>query len=149
MAGSNFAVEMLGAMREQHKGEPLGNFASTILPEIEQDREVLRGLIEHVGSGDADLKEAAAWLSEKVSRFKPGRDQGQGAGTFEALETLAPGIQGKWSLWRALLVISEEDDRVRGVDYHQPGKRAEEQHRRVEEHRSRVARQVFREPVPH
>jgi hypothetical protein len=139
LAGSNFAIELLGSMRDRFRGAPLGNFAAAILPEIEQDRDVLHGIIDRAGEGHADLKEAAAWFAEKASRFKLARDKGDGLGTFEALETLALGIEGKASLWRALFVISQQDNRVRGTDYQQLGKRAEAQHARVEEQRPNVA----------
>jgi hypothetical protein len=87
------------------RGAPLGNFAAAILPEIEQDREVLKGIVDRLGEGHADLKEAAAWFAEKASRFKLARDKGD-----------ALGIQGKASLWSALFVISQQDNRVRGAD---------------------------------
>jgi hypothetical protein len=47
------------------RGAPLGNFAAAILPEIEQDREVLKGIVDRLGEGHADLKEAAAWFAER------------------------------------------------------------------------------------
>ncbi|HWE51909.1 MAG TPA: hypothetical protein VG273_19100 [Bryobacteraceae bacterium] len=139
LAGSNFAIELLGSLRDRFRGAPVGNFAAALLPEIEQDRDVLRGIIDRVGQGHADLKEAAAWFVEKASRIKLATDKGQGLGTLEALETLSIGIQGKAGLWRALFAISGQEGRVRGVDYQQLGKRAESQHARVEEQRINVA----------
>lgn len=41
MAGSSFAVDLLESLRDRHSGEPLGEFATTLLVDIEQDIGVL------------------------------------------------------------------------------------------------------------
>jgi hypothetical protein len=38
-------------MRDQHVGEPLGQFAAGLLVEIEADRDLLRELAERTGIG--------------------------------------------------------------------------------------------------
>ncbi|MFL6352665.1 MAG: hypothetical protein ACJ74Z_12560 [Bryobacteraceae bacterium] len=144
LAGSNFAIELLDSLRDQYSGEPLGGFAGALVIEIEEDRRMLRNLADRIGKRPPDLKEAAAWLGEKVSRFKLKRGSADGLGSFQALETLALGILGKLALWRALVVIADNDDRVRGVDFQQLIKRAEEQNASVEESRLQMARTVFR-----
>ncbi len=140
MAGSNFAVDLLESLRDEHSGEPLGQFAAALLIEIEKDRAVLQRIIDRVGKGSANLKQAAAWLGEKVSRFKLSRGAAGEFGTFEALETLALGILGKLSLWEALAVVADTEDRVRDVNFEELIARAHEQHARVEENRLRYAR---------
>jgi hypothetical protein len=138
LAGSNFAVDLLEFLRDQHAGDPLGAFAATLLVEVKRDREVLQGIIDRAGTGFPLVKEAAAWLGEKVSRWKLTR----GAfGDFEALEALALGILGKLALWRALATIV--DVRMRGVDFDQLGARAQAQHAQVEELRLQAARTAF------
>ena len=105
-AGSNFAVELLEFLRDQHAGQRLGDAAAGILAEVEEDRKVLQGIIGRVGNGVPILKEASAWIGEKLSELK----LRQGAfGTFEALEGLALGILGKVALWRALADLAETD----------------------------------------
>lgn len=98
LAGSNFAVDLLGSMRDHYPNEPLGQLASTLLPEVETDRETLKRIVDRVGKGSPDLKEAAAWVIEKVSRLKLGHGEEKGIGTFQAVETLALGILGKLAL---------------------------------------------------
>ncbi|MGI9074017.1 MAG: hypothetical protein ACR2JB_22480 [Bryobacteraceae bacterium] len=144
LAGSNFAIELLGSLRDQYSGELLGGFAAALLIEIAEDRQILQTILDPIGKTSPDLKQAAAWLGEKVSRFKLKRGSGNGLGSFQALETLGLGILGKLALWRALAVIAENDDRVRGADLQQLIKRAEEQHARLEESRLQMARTVFR-----
>ena len=101
-AGSHFAIELLDSIRKQYAAEPLGDFARRISEEIEQDRHVLRHLIETVGKTHLDTAEILGWLSEKTSELKLRRDHSGGLGTFEALEMLGLGIQGKIGLWTAL-----------------------------------------------
>jgi len=50
LAGSKVAIDLLGAVRDQHAREPLGQFAAELLVEIEEDRAILRELVERVGA---------------------------------------------------------------------------------------------------
>lgn len=77
------------------RAEPLGQFAAAMLVEVKADNDVLKELAERIGTGSSGLKGLSAWVAEKVSRLKLKRDASDGLGTFEALEFLALGIQGK------------------------------------------------------
>jgi hypothetical protein len=114
-AGAAMAIELLEAMSERHRDSDLGTFASDMLARVREDRDVLEALVERVGTPNV-LKEAAAWLGEKVTRLKL-RGQDDDLGTFEALETLALGIAGKRALWDALDTIAPRDRRLHGVDF--------------------------------
>jgi hypothetical protein len=140
LAGSNFAVGLLEFVRDQHAGEPLSDSAAVLLAEIEQDRNTLQAIIGRVSDGTPILKEAAAWLGEKLSEFK--LRQGD-FGTFEALEALAVGIQGKLALWRALQIIAEVDARLGGLDFDELADSAERQHSEAEELRLQSALVAF------
>jgi hypothetical protein len=144
LAGAQAAINLLEVLRDQHTGQPLGQFAAGLLTEVEADREVLRGLAERLGAGASGLKEAAAWLGEKVSRVKLRRRSAGELGTFEALEALGLGILGKLALWRALAVIAEGDGRLRGMDFHHLATRAQAQHTQVEERRLEAAPMALR-----
>jgi hypothetical protein len=140
LAGAVVAINLLEALRDQHAGEPLGQFAAGLLVEVEADRTILQGLAERVGVGSSRLKEAAAWMGEQVSRLKLRRRAAEGLGTFEALEALALGILGKLALWRALAVVATVDPRVGGMDFDHLTTRAHAQHAQVEERRLEAAR---------
>jgi hypothetical protein len=100
LAGSVHAIELLKALEEQRRGEPLGKFAAEMVIEIAADQAVLRRLADNIGTGSNRAKELTAWLGEKLSRFKLRHDTDDLLGTFEALEFLELGIYGKWALWR-------------------------------------------------
>jgi len=109
--------------------------AIELLVEIEADREVLRKLGNQTGADSSGLRDLTAWLSEKVSRLKLGRGAGNGPETFEALEFLELGIQGKWALWRALAAVAAADSRLDGTDFDSLAACAESQQAKNKERR--------------
>jgi hypothetical protein len=139
LAGADMAIELLQAMEKRQKDESLGQFAGHILAQVRQDRDTLQHLADAVGSGPNVLKEFTAWLAERASRMKLGEGAAGEFGTFEALEFLALGIQGKLSLWRALQVAAASDARLSNCDFKLLIGRAEEQYAKVEERRLAVA----------
>jgi hypothetical protein len=139
LAGAVGGIEILEALRDQHEGEPLGRFASELLAEVEADREVLQRLVDQTGGSNV-VKEATAWVGEKVARLKLSRQVGGELGTFEALEALALGILGKRSLWIALETVAPQDERIATPDLEQLAARAQSQYERVEERRLQAAR---------
>ena len=120
LAGAAYAIDLLGAIRDQHAGEPLGQFAARMLVEVKADNDVLKELAERIGTGSSGLKGYPAWVAEKVSRLKLKRDASDGLGTFEALEFLA--------LWQALAVAGTVDVRLNHIDFDHLAARAKTQH---------------------
>lgn len=139
LAGSNFAIELLKHLHDEDANEPLGRFAAGLLVEVEEDRQVLQTVIHATGTEPSTLKEAAAWVAEKVSQLKLNHATAGAAGTFQTLEALTIGIHGKLSLWRALAVVAPTNARLRGPDFDALAARAEAQEARVEEQRLQVA----------
>lgn len=139
IAGASVAIDLLKTMKERHDDESLRQFAVSILVEVEEDEETLRNFAKKIGSGSNVFKEAAAWLTEKASRLKLGASSSGDFGTFEALEFLSLGIQGKLSLWTALQLVSKSDARLTVLDFEKLIARAKTQYDRVEERRLSVA----------
>lgn len=140
LAGSNFAVDVLEFLRDQHSGNSPGASVSALLAEVLEDRKELQGIIDRAGHSYPVLKEVAAWFGEKLSRLKLSRGD---FGTFEALETLALGILGKRALWRALASIADMHSELRAVNFDRLIARAESQHAQAEELRLQSARAAF------
>ena len=138
MAGAGVAIDLLKTMKERHDDAALSQFAASILVEVEEDEETLRSIAKTIGSGSNVFKEAAAWLAEKASRLKLGTSSAGDFGTFEALEFLSLGIQGKLSLWAALQLVSESDARLSVLDFEKLIARAKTQYGKVEERRLSV-----------
>jgi hypothetical protein len=143
LAGAKYAIDLTQALRDHYQRTPLGIFADSLLQEITQDRDTLRRIADCVGNPSAGIKEAAAWFSEKISRFKLNHSDSTALGTFEALEFLQLGIHGKWALWVALANLSADDARLSGFDFNNLAARAQNQENRVQERRLALAREVF------
>jgi hypothetical protein len=146
LAGSVGALELLERLMKIYKGKPLEGFFRDLRNEIDADQEVLKELIAKLGEKESTVRKAGAWIVEKLSRAKIqlGETREGEMGLFLSLEGLALGINGKRSLWLALAAASETAPHLRGPDYVTLGKRAVEQHDRVEAKRLEVAREVFR-----
>jgi hypothetical protein len=143
LAGSAAAVEILEGLRDAHGDEPLSRFASGILVEVERDRSTLETLIARLGGGSSTLKETAAWLGAKLSRYKLGHELSEPLGALEALEVVALGILGKRALWDTLSALGPTDARLGGIDLAHLTERALSQHAQVEQRRLDAARRAF------
>ena len=143
LAGATAGLELLEALSAQHQGDPTGALARRLLPEVEDDRRTLEGIARTLDAGSA-LKEAGAWLAEKVSRLKLHRDVKGMLGTFEALEAMTLGVLGKRALWRALAVAAGSDARLAGFDFGALAASAERQHALLEDERLRAATVALR-----
>jgi hypothetical protein len=143
LAGAAGAIAILVHLRDEHGGTPVERLAIELLAEIEADRTVLQHLAARMGDSGSPLKDAAAWVGEKVSRLKLGRSMADELGLFEALEALALGILGKLALWKALSAVAPFDPRVHGLDYAHLMERAQQQHARVEAYRLEEARRAL------
>jgi hypothetical protein len=136
------AVELLEALERRADGSDVGRFASDILRRVRADVEVLDRLIEVVGERSR-LKEAAAWVGQKVAQLKMPGHSAHDLGVFESLEALAIGILGKRALWQALAQTAVHDPRLGGVDYDGLILRAEEQFALVNARRLDMAAGIF------
>jgi hypothetical protein len=139
LAGSGFAIELLETLGKEFAGHETETVASTILGEVREDRRMLETIIDRVGRSHADLKDAAAWFTEKVSRIKLRHDNPAGIGAFEAFEALGLGVMGKRALWRALSRIAPNDARLSGYDFEVLASRAQAQFDKIDEYRLRLA----------
>ena len=78
----------------EHSTDPdVSRFSAHLLAEVESDRCALQELVERIGEETSVVKEAAAWVVQKMGRFK--LTVGEPLGTFEAIEALSLGVQGK------------------------------------------------------
>jgi hypothetical protein len=140
LGGAKAAIDLLEAMRDGHKDQPLKDFAAYLLVEVQADSDTLQRLAEKVGSGSNALKEFSGWFAEKATRLKLGQGSGGDFGTFEALEFLALGVRGKMAMWQALEVAAVGDTRLSGYDFKQLAARAETQYEQVEQKRMQAAK---------
>ena len=147
LAGATGALDLLKHIREQYADETLSVLLDDLYAEIAKDRSTLESLSRRIGRGEHSMKEMAARVGEKLSRWKLARELSGALGTFEALEVLALGIWGKRFLWRALKMIAPSDPRLLSeeLDFDQLIGSAEAQHERVDALRLQMAPQALLE----
>jgi hypothetical protein len=118
--------------------------------EIGEDQKVLQGLLHDLGTGGGAVRNATAFLSEKLARIKlPLEDPSGGQlARLEKLEALALGIEGKRALWHALIAIAEEIPALRKMDLARLDQRAEDQRGRVEIRRIEAVREALAPAKP-
>jgi hypothetical protein len=108
LGGAKFGSDLAEQIRDRHEGTPLGEAMESVATEIERDRQTLLELMERMGTQPNPVKQATGWLAEKVSRlkFEGTMASAPDHGAFMALETLALGVEGKASMWRALKEVA-------------------------------------------
>jgi hypothetical protein len=141
LAGAIAALELLDHVIHLQRDNPVARALAGIRTEIEEDQKVLQTLLQGVGGSESRLRQAAAWLSEKVGQAKlriddPGTGQLR---LLEALEALALGIQGKAALWRALEAVSAQLPPAQHLDFSGLEQRALRQFERLDRLRLQAA----------
>lgn len=142
LAGARFAISLLADLAEQNLDGELAQFASTLRSEIEEDKSALEGVLTRLESPPSIIKEASAWLSQKVGRIKFQLNS-EPFSIFEALELLSVGILGKLALWNALKRLPVEHAAIQGFDLQHVADRARRQHAEVECRRISYAERVL------
>jgi hypothetical protein len=145
LAGAMLGSDLAKQIRDQNENTPLGELMQSLAPQIEEDRQTLTGLMQRMDISTSPVKQAGAWVTEKVSRAKfGGLASGEPQlGTFMAIESLAFGVLGKLSLWRALAQVADEYPAIASVDLNELIDRAQTQYDRLEHQRLAASRRAL------
>lgn len=148
LAGAVAAIEHIEHCLARNPEGALGAFLPRLLREIEADRDVLKDVLARVGGSENPVKQAGAWVAEKVQRVKPSGDPAgySDLNRLEEFEGVAIGIAGKLALWRSLEAVSPTDERLRDIDFGALARRAQRQRDEVEPHRLDAVRRAFIPP---
>lgn len=137
LAGSSGAIDLIVSLAK-HSEDPLEKeFFVKLGEKVEEDRVLLKSLVEKLGKNRSTLMDLAGNISAKAGKLKflwEGLEPGC-LGMFEALEMLALGIQGKRLLWRVLEELAPWVPEWQGVDFASLELAAIEQRDAVEERR--------------
>jgi len=108
LAGSAGAVDLIQTLADTSEDPGDESFFTELKAKVEEDRTLLKNLIEKLGHSSSALLEAAGNLTGKAGRLKlkwEGLEPGR-LGRFEAMEMLSLGIQGKRLLWLMLAELA-------------------------------------------
>ena len=130
LAGSAAGIELAGKLRDNHQGTEFGEIMTALHRDISQDRDALEELMRHLEVERHQVKEAAGWVVEKLTRLLE-------------TEALSLGIEGKLAMWLALKEAAAGDQRLAGTDFDRLIERARGQRRALEPHRLAAALESF------
>ena len=150
LAGAMLGTDLARQIRDQNENTPLGDVMRSLAPQIEEDRRTLIALMARLGVSRNPLKQAGAWVLEKASRVKfGGASSGvPELGTFMAVESLALGVYGKLSLWKALQQVADQYPGIASFDLGELIARAQTQYDSLEHQRLTTATQALGDHVP-
>ena len=137
LAGAVGAIEIVDSMASRADAPELSTFARELRDAVVEDRETLESLMSRAGIAKSTSRRAVAWISEKAAELKTYiDDRSNGAlRTFELIEIVAVGVDGKRALWAALATAAETIPQLRSVDYSGLAARADAQRQAIEEQR--------------
>lgn len=137
LAGAMFGSELAEQIRVRNEGTALGEIMGSLASEIEADQQTLMDLMVRMGISKNPVKQAATWIAERASRPKfSGLTSGEPElGTLMALESLALGVEGKASLWKALKEVTGEYAQLASINLDDLIDRAQAQRSTLERER--------------
>jgi hypothetical protein len=144
-AGGVAALEMVDHLIEEHRDDPLRTFFCKLREEIQADHDQLCRLIEGLGDKESSLRNAGAWVAEKLGRLKMGFGASADSKLrpLQSLEFLFLGITGKKALWRALMEVQSDWPILGKIDLARLEERAREQAEEVDARRLAAAHEAF------
>ncbi len=145
LAGSVGARELLAHLQGIHRGDPWSEFFAEVDAEVGASQEKLRELMRRIGAAESSVRQTAAWLGEKLSRFKLGTGGGeeQAMSLFESLEALHLGTVGQSALWNALAEVARLIPAWTDVPFDQLAREARSLSDRLDVRRLELARRVL------
>jgi hypothetical protein len=137
LGGSLGGLELARRAASSNRGDPSGEFLSTLVEKIDQDIVTLKDVMDRLGVRKDPLKQGLGWTAEKLGRLKL---NGQLLGysplsRLVELESLALGVEGKLALWQTLKATLDSDPRLMGIDFDRLIARAREQRAGLERQR--------------
>ena len=145
MAGAVAGVELARRARGSNRDTEYGEEVADICGTIEEHREILQEVAGALGVSPSRVKEAPAWVGEKLGRLKlNGRLLSYSPlSRLVELEGLTIGLTGQVELWRSLQESVGDDPRLDGFDLRDMAKRTEKLRARVERLHGQAARDAF------
>ena len=148
LAAATGGVELAGRALGANRGTEFATFLERLRDDLESDRSALEELMGRLDIGEDKVKQAAAWVGEKVGRLKlNGSLTGYSPlSRVVELEALAAGVNAKLSLWQVLSQLGD-DPLLGDFDHQRFIDRALAQLRELEQHRRVAARLAFEQTV--
>jgi hypothetical protein len=138
-------IRLARRCRGQNPGGELGAFLDRLIPELEEDRTVLKDVVRALGGSRSAVKEMAVAAGEWAGRLKlNGRlfSYSDLSRVWE-LEGLTAGTESRRGMWKVLARIAKKDARLAGFELERLEERARTQRESLERFRVRAAELAF------
>jgi hypothetical protein len=144
-AGAVAGSELANKISNEYADTSYGLFLTELARDIAQDKATLEELMERLGIERSPVRQVASWIGEKLSRMKLSEAMtgDQDLKRLLEFEALSLGIEGKLSMWRALISVSHSHVELAATDLAMLAKRAESQRSKLEDHRLQSATQAL------
>jgi hypothetical protein len=111
-AGSSAGIELFRRAAQQQSDPVARTELTAMIEEVENDRATLQRFLAAVGKNPDPLKNAGAWVAEKLSRLKPNGELLHRSPLSDVveLEALRIAVEGKAAGWRVLRRLAEDED---------------------------------------
>jgi hypothetical protein len=145
LAGAVAGLGLMEDLAERVEGSPLASRLRALEREVREDQHLLREVLDRIGAGERRTAQALAWVGEKASegRLALVARAHPALSVFEALESIALGLQGKLALFRVLAELGPRDARLAGMPFDARAERTVAQHALIEDERRAAAREAF------
>lgn len=132
----------------ENRGTPFASALEQLIPELEEDRDVLKDLLRALGRSRSVLKETAIVVGEYAGRLKlNGRLLGYSPlSRVWELEGLMAGTESRRGMWHALARLKRSDPRLEGFDFEALEARARRHREELERWRVHAADEAFGSP---
>ena len=115
-------VELIGRCWWSNRGTPLGEFLQKLENEVKAQKSIARDIIHRIGSKEgieSKVKQSAAWMAEKLGRFKLNDSllSYSALSRVVELETLAAAAQERISFWDNFDAVASNDSRLEGITF--------------------------------
>ena len=149
LGGAAGACEIARNAVEKYATTVHRKFLGEFQVQVDEDKATLEEMIRAVGGAPNPVKQAGAWLMEKVSRIKlsPGGTGSEEMSALLTIETLCIGVEGKICLWVGLKEVADDIEKLSAYDFNELITRAESQRDGLEKERLVAARAALRDSV--
>ncbi|MEU6019682.1 hypothetical protein ABZ826_38770 [Streptomyces sp. NPDC047515] len=145
LMGATAGVERVCHLVHAVRGSALAAALGPVAAEIAQDRTSLLGIMRDLGIPVRRYKVCAGWTAEKMARLKSNGRLARRSplSTFQELEMLRLGVEGKAAGWQTLSRLTATEKRLDPQLLDDLLERARRQQRVVEEWHARQAGSAF------
>jgi hypothetical protein len=147
-AGSSAGIELFKRAADQQTDPVVRTALAKMVQEVEEERTALERYLAAVGAKPDQLKNAGAWMAEKLARLKPNGEllRRSPLSDLIELEALRVAVEGKAAGFRLLRSLADEEPHFDAAELDSLLSQVAQQIEDLEALRMTTAQRVLRHP---